>query len=293
MSKGGWREFVHDHGIPWRSGSGRTNYEIHCPFCGSNDGSKHMGLDLESPAWGCWKDDRHRGYNPGRLIQKLTNCSDEASDLLCQAYFDTHIRPDKARHLLNIQPVIRPREFYEFGELDPTLDRPFIKYLKRRNLDPHYVIPRFKLHLSLSGAFAYRLILPVVHEGNWYTWIGRTIGDNLPKYKAAPDSLNGTRPSDYLFDYENLNGGKVLVVNEGYFDAMSVTGALIAGVDSTALAGKVVTERQTRLLSALSPAYEFVVWCLDPDAYATMIRHVNQLSVHIPNIRPLRLDDGD
>ena len=85
----GWEELTKAYRIPSRRGSSGENIEIHCPFCGAADRSKHLGLHLDSTRYGCWKGKiAHSGRNPSRLIQKLLNVSEEEALTISLNYFD-------------------------------------------------------------------------------------------------------------------------------------------------------------------------------------------------------------
>src|SRR5271166_3036315 len=43
---------------------------IKCPWC-SHDPSEHLGIDLRTGMWGCWRDPAHRGRSLNRLLYKL------------------------------------------------------------------------------------------------------------------------------------------------------------------------------------------------------------------------------
>jgi hypothetical protein len=64
-----WRQLLTDNRVPFiERGPNvkRGEINIRCPFCGSADPSYHMGLNLDSGWWSCWRNkDQHSGKSPG------------------------------------------------------------------------------------------------------------------------------------------------------------------------------------------------------------------------------------
>src|ERR1700733_9885470 len=69
----------------------RGNIGIRGPWCGHAAPSQHMGLslDVNNPAWGCFRNGKHRGRDPIRLIIKLTGMSwESAKNLVKSTHFN-------------------------------------------------------------------------------------------------------------------------------------------------------------------------------------------------------------
>ena len=63
----------------------RGNVACRCPWCGGNDPSEHMSINLEGKGFRCWRQPLHSGKNPAKLIQALLNCSwDQANQIAGQ-----------------------------------------------------------------------------------------------------------------------------------------------------------------------------------------------------------------
>lgn len=277
-----WLEFISDYKIAFRKGTAHY-LDIHCPLCGPNDHSFHLGLSLKTTYYTCWKDSSHRGRKPEWLIKELLSCSLAEAENIAASYFQltfNQTAPTKEENLA-FDP---PAEFHEFGS-DPMLEQRFLEYIRSRGFDPSYVIPRFKLHWCISGRYAYRIIVPVTVNGRWYSFTGRTISDTEPKRYITASKDNGhNSPTDFLFDEDNLTDGKLLLITEGPFDAMSITSAMIPGVQATALFGQILNPLQKTKLIELTTQYEQIALALDKDAERTSIKIFNQLNWYLPNL---------
>lgn len=260
-----------------------------------------MGLHMTSGVWGCWRDEKHRGSNPDYLISRLLRVDGDTAKALAQQYFKYIPRSDRPQRCINLRRETEYSagimEFKSYGE--PLLDNiqnQFKQYLRARGYDPEPLISRYGLRFGFGGAYNDRLIVPVFASG-LRTWAGRAIRQQEPiRYKMAPEQEMQCRPSDFLFDQDNLTGGELLLIQEGPFDAMKTWSALIPGVSATAVFGKIVTEAQVRLLEQIAPKYEVVAMRFDADATLKQRDLVNKLSWYIPNIRylpPAAKDHGD
>jgi len=59
------------------------NFNIQCPFCGHADPSEHMGIEVATGYWGCWRESKHRGKSPQRLIMRLLHIGfDQANEIV-------------------------------------------------------------------------------------------------------------------------------------------------------------------------------------------------------------------
>ena len=284
MGSGGWLSFCNDNRIPHRPGSGRKNIEIRCPYCGISDQSKNMGLSLDSTKWGCWREKDHRGISPAKLIRELLKCSHSEAMGLARTYFEWNGTFIGRKEDISFVSISKPPEFHPFTFNDRN-ESHFINYIENRGLDPEVIARRFDLHYAMQGNFSWRLVTPIKFEHRWYTYVARAISKQDPiRYKACPKEITTTRPADFLFDYDNLSGGKLLVVVEGLFDVFKISSTFIPGVHATCLFGKVITSHQILLLQKLALKYDKIAISLDPDAYAGGVQMLINLQWFISNL---------
>jgi hypothetical protein len=290
----GWLDFLTEYHIP----IGRTAHKdiyIHCPFCGLEDPSFHLGLNLDGPSYGCWRDTSHRGHGPARLIKELLLCSLEEAKLIARNYF-TNLAFTETKALSERQAIQPLTDFYKFGSKH-ILEGQFSQYLRDRGFDPSYICPRFDLRWCIRNKhYAYRVICPIIQHNQWYGWTARTIASTEPKrYLAAKEPECPNSITDFLFDWDNLKGGKSLIIAEGVFDAMAIIRCMLPGISATCLFGKTVSIRQRSLLTKVANNYERVLISLDPDAVKDTLKLQSQLSWYIPNLAtlmPLKKDYG-
>lgn len=255
----------------------RGHINIKCPFCG-DDPSHHLGIQVKGGAWGCWRDRRHRGKDPRRLVQALLRCSlDEAdrivvdgSDLLAVGV-DGLTEQLKA---LDAEPrrVVSKRVVWPDG-VYPVDEQPNAKrarvYLEERGFlagDVLAVANHYGLRVGVSGEWRGRLLVPVVDRGRLIGWTGRAMGKAEIKYRAHP---GGDTIKRYLLnaDAARLPGAEVLVVVEGPLDTIKLDWyGRGCGVVVVGLMGASWTPTQTAALVALGGSFRRVVVLLDPDA---------------------------
>lgn len=292
-----WRDFCDAHRIQYRRGSGDTNIQVYCPFCGPEDTSMHLGLHLNSPSWGCWENKSHKGRSPIRLIIKLLRCSEEEALAYARQYFywRGQISQVKAERKWLPPPELAD-EFMQFKAYSTheinQMQLQFQNYLRKRNLDPDWVSDRYKLLwcTKASSPWRDRIVVPVYESKELKTWTARSISASQKlRYRA----LEERPPGEYLLDIDNLNGGEVLIVCEGPFDAMAIASCFVPGVGATCLFGKRYSDRQQRLVAERSEDYGMVINALDRKEYASSLRETLALEAFVPNVKAWQPENKD
>ena len=288
-----WTQFLDNYRIEYAPAR-RGWLDIWCPWCGG-PGTHHLGINTQLGIYKCWLGATHRGSSARRLIAALLNCSIAEAEAIYASGSTSFARSDDTfaedamrrlgvRHERSEKPPAELAPLPEFVTVRETGKcRALVyPYLARRGYDRSgvdWLARRFRLMFAPSGAFSYRIILPVFRHGRMVTWTGRSVADGVePKYrslstdadKAAAQGLPvaAANIKDLLFDYDQLRaGGPLLVVTEGPFDALRV--AYLGesdGVRATCLFGKVPSRAQIDLLAQLVPRYQRAVVLLDRDA---------------------------
>lgn len=303
-----WRKFCEAHQIDYierGASTAKGNIYIACPMCGNADAGHHMGLHLDSGAWGCWKNNQHRGRAPNRLIQACLGISwADAARIAGKgaggANFGSGGLLSAVRGMLGLgepeapkKPLRLPREFKPLTPHANGASKLFTAWMAdvrrygRKDLDIASV--RFNLHWSMTGDWSYRLIVPIHDEkGDLITWTGRAITDQANiRYKTltsdpekAGEGPMALQPiSDCLLGLSDLfEGGSFLVLGEGPFDGFRLS--LMADefdARGSCLFGKVVSDAQLDLLAQLRPRYDAIFLLLDPDAALDALRTGSQL----------------
>jgi hypothetical protein len=215
------------------------------PFCGPDDHSEHLGIDLSQERWACWRNPQHRGKSPIRLVAALINCTfEQAADLtgkqryipsdfgnkVLAALAPATIKKEKERSLT------LPKEFKTFRDVPSA--QPFLRYLEGRGFGRRFILSKFSqsygMYYAVRGPYRYRVIFTIEINGKLLCWTGRAINDARLRYKALSDDpekaqAEGYDPAvartvDLLLWYDDLvhSDAHTLVLCEGPFDALKV-----------------------------------------------------------------------
>src|SRR3990170_3506093 len=96
----------------------RGNINICCPFC-PDDPSYHLGINLETGYWGCWRDSGHRGVTLKRLFKALGWSNSELAELFKEAQeikLDDWMDCIKSLDLIGTQELVLMKNKLEFPE---------------------------------------------------------------------------------------------------------------------------------------------------------------------------------
>ena len=259
----------------------KNHVAIKCPFCGDLDPSQHLGINLETGEWGCWRDVTHRGTKPHRLLYQLFRLSFEEVDSLLGnigikvSDFDERMRKlrgvgdDVVGDDARLEKIPLPKEFRKLIDSPPT--RIFLNYIKERGFsDPAGVARFYRLYYSRAGNFRRRIIIPINYFGNLVSWTGRHIGSNEIRYKtltmSGEDESKALMPSSgVVLEVSRIwEGGKTLIITEGPFDAIKLDWFLKEEkIRATCLFGKVISKNQSYHLSEILKGFKKVVILLD------------------------------
>lgn len=248
----------------------RGELGIRCPFCGSADPSHHMGLNLETGWWSCWRNRaQHSGKSPIRLLMRLLavpyNRAREVAGL-SNDYVDPEGFDAMAARLLRSDPDMRPEQVQRRFLQTPkemvriTSDmrtRKAWNYLYSRKFDGQnrrtgeydvdLLCDLYGLMTARTGLWKDRVIIPYYQDGELVTWSGRAIGPAEARYKTLNFDEALLSPKQTLFNYDCLvYGGEILVLVEGPIDALKIDlyGRAL-GVRAVALSTSTLSEDQT------------------------------------------------
>lgn len=264
-----WVRFLDENNIHYVTrgpNTKRGEVSVHCPMCGPDDPSEHLGINPESGAWGCLRDNTHRGKSARTLVRAILGCSSTQASLIIQQY--SHSDPDSLEGALAmlgeaqespVEPKINPeREFAKFSAIKVRgATRRFFDYLGYRGYeDPHSMINYYDLKCAVIGRYKDRVIIPVRQNGELLGWTSRAIVDPklAPRYLASSSDVKAT-----VLNYDRLKaeGGKRLFIVEGPFDALKIDNyGRHMGVRATCTFGTDVTLSQIALLRILVKRFE-------------------------------------
>lgn len=294
----------------------RGEINIRCPFCGNADPSYHMGLNLETGWWSCWRNRaQHSGKSPLRLIMKLLDVPYwQARKVagLGEDYVDPEGFDAAAARLLRGDPeaTARPgevrREFLQHDKYAiPITDRMRTRrawnylYADRKfaGEDIPKLVERYDLRTATDGQYAHRIIIPYYLDGKLITWTARAIGPSEIRYKDLPRKLSLVPPKETLYNHDCIpRGGKVLVIQEGPFDALKVDFyGREYGVRSIALSTNSVSDEQAYMLAAADSQFELKLVMMDNATalgLADSMRLRQELNF-MHNVKAVAVPDGE
>lgn len=314
-----WVKFLRKYNIEFVTSGPNVahgNINIKCPMCGPDDPSEHMGISLDGSGWACWRNTRHRGKSPIRLVSILAGVSSAQAaeivgsptqvpnDLLSSVSelletSDKQFIPDSVLKL--------PKEFRVFRDISTS--RVHVHYLRTRGFrkgDIFQFTEKYGMYYCNIGPFKYRIIFTVYYDGELVSWTGRTVfkDPTIVRYKSLTTKADigdkeGLVPAsapinNYLLWYDDLmhnNVADVLILVEGPFDALKIRYLGEGrGVVSTCFFTSAPTRYQIELLHTILPKFNKVYLMLDRGMLINPMNILKDLSAF--NIRNLQLPDG-
>ena len=294
-----WITFVQDHHIDYVTRGPNTKkgeISIQCPWCGSEDPSQHLGINLTHDAWGCHRNPTHRGKSATYLIRALLGCSQSQALLVVRQYGAADPETlDQALQALSATPeapeavveaLVMPPDFRLIKNNENS--GRFIRYMHHRGFEnPEKVGRIYGLRFCTTGRWKDRIIFPVHQRGKLVAWTGRAISNpiNAPRYLSTGDAIKTA-----LFNEDEIFlGGNVLFITEGPMDAIKVDYFCRKYMSSaTCVFGTSITIDQISILKQVSKKFKHTVLLLDPEAIETSFNIIEWL----PNTIMGRVPDG-
>ena len=281
-----WRELLTRHRVDFiERGANvkRGELNIKCPFCGSADPSHHMGLNLDTGWWACWRNSTHRGKSPLRLLIKLLNVpywkARELAGLDTADYVDPEGFDAVAARIMRRESLERPEQVQRaFLQYDKTFKsiayeastRRAWEYLRSREFrerDIDALCEQYKLMTANTGRWANRVVIPYYLDSELVSWTGRAIGEAMIRYKDLSPAESLMPIKDMLFNYDAImNGGEALVIVEGPIDVLKLDFYGRAyGVRSVGLSTNSMSDEQMFMLESAVGRFKRVVVMLDTE----------------------------
>lgn len=287
-----WERFFQENRIEYVTRGknvSRGEINIRCPWCGSADPSHHMGVNLETGWWSCWRNrQQHSGKSPLRLIIRLLGVS-YAHACKLAGIGDDYIDPDGfdavAARLLSKHKdepeAAAERRFLAWPrDMVPITDelrtRRHWNYLFNRGFNAVYrgmedvdrLVKEYDLRATTASdlwQWKDRVVIPFYQDEDLVTWTARAIGPANVRYRDLELKESVLGPKQTLYNHDCIiRGGRVLVLQEGPIDVLKVDFyGKQYGVRSVGLATNSMTEAQTILLKAAELTFTKVVVAMD------------------------------
>lgn len=313
-----WERVLREHRVPYvTSGPNvkRGEVGLRCPFCGSADPSHHMGINLETGWWSCWRNRaQHSGKSPLRLLMKLLSVPyGQAREIagLGADYIDPEGFDAIAARFLSKGEDARPgtvrrrvldmdRSFIPITR-HPRTAR-FLSYLRDERgfsgasdagEDAEVLCELYNLHACTSGDWTNRLILPYYQDGELVTWTGRAITQTSRRYKDLDIEESILPPKQTLYNHDALyDKGRALVLVEGPLDVLKLDfygrpwGARAVGLSTNS-----ITEAQAYLMQSAAAHFDRTLVMMDN---ASRLDVVDSMRMHealafIPRVEFVRV----
>lgn len=280
-----WRGFFSEHRVPYiERGANvkRGEINIQCPFCGSADPSFHMGFNLETGWWACWRNSEHRGKSPLRVIVQLLQVPYWKARQLAGLTDDDARDPDGfdavaarllGRNTAKIEQV--RRNYLEFDQeiiplsLSSRVACTYFDYLalgRGFGVEGTWQLAEdYNVRYAKTGAFRGRIIFPYYVEGELVAWTGRAIGHSEVRYRDLEHDDCLIPIKETLYNYDCVaEGGKVLAVVEGPVDVLKLDlfGRRF-GLRSVGLSTNSASEEQLYLLEEAASKFDKLLIMLD------------------------------
>jgi len=291
-----WVAFLQSTGIDHVVGPAqnvrRGHVGIDCPTC-PGDTKKHFSIDVEKGTIkGCWRDKSH-WMGPSALIAALARVSyEEANRMLESGEFPVTVSTAELLRELDRRDAPRvaptgasapwPKEFRPFTENPDRKERPFHYYLEDRGFSCPWVIAQtYGLRWCAQGDWKGRVAFPLRLAGRQVGWTGRAIGRSKLRYRTEPA---GDLVRHLVWNLEEGDEGRILILCEGPFDALKVDCYAPHGVTAVALLGLSAGPSKVARIAKAAPGYDHVVLLLDRAAEAQAMDLATSMSVLHPRV---------
>lgn len=274
----------------------RRSFILDCPKCNKSDKLYIQRNDGRFICWVCGDDFRGKpefalqaitGIPIQEIRRKLYGNILDASEtqmylgLKLKDWFDS----EEEANEVGFVPQLPISPSPDFVDLDHPMASPGVEYLAKRGIP---------LHIAKEYGIMYfpkerRIIFPVISNGEWYGYQGRTIGptqwldDETGEIIRVPKSMTlfGFKKDQALMFADRVKGQEHVVLTEGPMDALK---AHLVGGNVCAM-GKSVSAKQLQLIKE-SGAKKLYLG-LDPDA-APEIRKIVRKMTEFMDIYDLR-----
>lgn len=277
------KEYLDSRGIDYDE-SGKNVQEgwlgIQCLWC--EDDSNHLGIDLDSKGINCWRCPVKGTVI--KLIMKVDHCSFAESLRVVKKF--SHITALSDRRSSGTTQMPQAPERLELPSISENqLLKIHRDYLTSRNFDPDFIFTKYKLRCNGPvGDFALRLIIPFYNRNRLVTFTTRDVtGKARIPYIHCSKLKSILHPKQTLYNIDSVQD--TALVLEGVFDVWRL------GDGAVGTMGDKWTPQQLVLLKNLKRC--FIMFDTEDEAQENAERLAYNLSITVPDVHVLGLEDGD
>lgn len=276
----------------WTSGKNVTDgwVNVLCVLPGCDDGSNHLGINLESKNHSCWK--CGGSGNIIELLQEYEDCTIEhAQDVLTMFRADPRGTPTTDSFNFPSSIEIPPRQAGQ-GILPKDCQKkfpiPHLKYLRSRGFQPKQLIKQYDLYACsyTHPTYPNKIIAPITIDGKLVSYVAADIlrkFESRVKYRLCPDGKAAMPGDRIIYNYDSL--GSVALVVEGVTDVWTIGPGCVGTLRTK------FTDSQIELLDKKQLDEFFVLF--DPDAQEQGEKLARQLTAISNRVNMIPIVGGD
>jgi len=275
--------YLDDRGIPYATEGKNTTpgwVNIKCPVDYCADPSNHLGINLSTKLFHCWRCGKKGGIE--FLITLLEKCTFTQAERIIKQYQDltfSHLKQDiKVR--LTTDEAILPKG------MEPLTDAQR-DYLRSRGFNPEQLIRLYKLQSGgILGDYKHRIIAPVFLQGRVVNFTAMAPARGIyPKYKHCPNEKSVYPMKELLYNIDSVKDTALIV--EGITDVWKM------GPGTVALMGMEYTVKQIQAIVSTGAKKVVTMFDGEPLAIKRAKELARALSSLIPIVETIELSDGD
>ena len=186
--------------------------QIDCPFCGTGTRGFHMGYSLAGGYVNCWRCGPHRLHE---TVAELLHLSLKQAAALLGG-----LEKDKTRVVVQRGKLVLPR-----GR-GPLLSCHKV-YLRSRQYNCKDLVRLWQVQgIGLASRLAWRIFIPIIHQGEIVSWTTRSVKDEGLRYISAAPNEEILNHKDILYGEDYCRHAVVVV--EGPFDVWRIGPGAVA-----------------------------------------------------------------
>ena len=275
-------KWLEDIGVdPTRGGARNTTHgwvNLQCPFPECDDNTNHLGINLKTKLFSCWKCGE-KG-NILKLTKEIMKTDWVNVLRLAKKYQDPNA-------IIEADDIV----FSSKVQMPPGISDNFlpkhIKFLRSRRHNARLLIQKYHLLAGgLVGPYKMRIIIPFYLDGKMVTFTARDITDKAQDtYKSLALSKSVIDPRRIFYNIDNVHGTKALLV-EGCTDVWRIGDGAISS------SGVKITQYQLEFLAAFGIKTLFIMFDGGKVETDSAFKVANFASGFIDHTEVIELDEG-
>jgi len=291
-----WRAFLDRAGVYFVEKEGGQNIYTKCPFCGIDDPSEHLGINVDATSqylgfWGCWRAETHKGRSPVALVSAILRCSGmDARKIVAEGATASLSPISELEAQLNAlgtkparQPIAMPATLPEqFSALKDKFRYRgrFFKYLRGRGFARDELVAvseAYNLQGAVTGHFRDRIIFPFYKDEELIGWTARAI---VPAKQRYDTYFESDEAPAFIFNCDcAYEPAETLIIVEGPIDAVKMDFYGRAhGARTCGLLGRNLNAAKVQEIAYVADEFERIVLLLDADARAVALQLKRELT---------------